>query len=142
VLCRLDGLDTHTGMVYLFTSNVRAEDLDPAFRRPGRIDVIMHFPRPDAILRQRLIENHWQREIGDAIDIARAITETEGLSFAVLEEVKKLLVLSFLDSGTWDWPRAWESFQQGRTKLSNRKSIGFGRDQSWNAARAAPSQVL
>jgi len=133
VLCGLDGLETCAGVVYLFTSNVRVEELDPAFRRPGRIDVIMHFPRPDATLRHQLIAEIWHPEIADAIDVARAVEDTEGLSFAELDEVKKLLVFGFLDTGNWEWGRAWESYRQGRTVPAERRSIGFDRDQAWKA---------
>ena len=37
-LTELDGLYPREGVVYMFTSNARVTDLNPAFRRPGRID--------------------------------------------------------------------------------------------------------
>ena len=126
-LSGLDGLEVQYGVVYLFTSNARLEDLDPAFRRPGRIDLVMQFPRPDAELRRRFIAEHWHADINSAIDVDRAVTDTDGLSFAELDEVKKLLVLAFLQSGRWDWPQAFENFTGGRTQAAARPAIGFDR---------------
>jgi ATP-dependent 26S proteasome regulatory subunit len=125
LLCGMDGLDVHCGVVYLFTSNARLEDLDPAFLRPGRIDVVMQFPKPDATLRRRFITEHWHADIAAAIDVERAVLDTEGLSFAELDEVKKLLVLAFLESKRWDWQAAWESFKCGRAPADGRRAIGF-----------------
>jgi hypothetical protein len=118
-------LETNHGVVYLFTSNARLEDLDPAFRRPGRIDIVMHFPRPDAALRRRFIEEKWHPSIAAAINLDRATADTEGLSFAELDEVKKLLVLAYLESGNWDWPQSWESYTRGRADAAPRRTIGF-----------------
>ena len=138
LLCGLDGLAVHCGVVYLFTSNARLEDLDPAFRRPGRIDLVMHFPRPEAGLRRQFITEHWHAEISAAINLERAVADTEGLSFAELDEVKKLLVLEFLETGQWNWPEAWENFWRGRTLTTGRKAIGFNhRETRGRACQAA-----
>ena len=129
-LSGLDGLETNCGVVYLFTSNARLEDLDPAFRRPGRIDIIMHFPRPDAALRSRFINENWHPSIANSIDLNRATADTEGLSFAELDEVKKLLVLGFLETGDWDWQQSWESFTRGRADAAPRRTIGFNHQET------------
>jgi SpoVK/Ycf46/Vps4 family AAA+-type ATPase len=123
-LCGLDGLECRRGVVYLFTSNVRIDELDPAFRRPGRIDLILHFSRPDAALRRRFISEHWHEELLGHVDIERAVSDTDGLSFAEIDEVKRLLVLGFLDSARWDWKQAFAAFQEGRGDIRGRR-IGF-----------------
>jgi hypothetical protein len=120
----LDGIDTHLGVVYLFTSNARLEQLDPAFRRPGRIDVIMQFPRPDSLLRRRLIDECWHAELRASLEIDQVVAATEGLSFAEMEEVKKLLVMHYFDTGRFNWPWAWNSYCAGRGN-SVRRRIGF-----------------
>src|SRR5262249_36582767 len=66
-LSELDGVSGRRGTVYLFTSNARLSDLDPAFRRPGRIDVVMEFRSPTAALRKRYIGERWQDEVRAAI---------------------------------------------------------------------------
>jgi hypothetical protein len=124
LLTELDGLETRHGVVYLFTSNAQLNQLDPAVRRPGRIDQVIEFPRPCAQLRRRLIIETWHPEMTSAIDVQSIVETTDGLSFAELEELKKLLVLRHLDRGQWDWPAAWETFSQGRP-ASAARPIGF-----------------
>jgi hypothetical protein len=116
----------------LFTSNAKVKDIDPAFRRPGRIDQIIHFPRPDAPLRRRLIEEHWPKEIVENIPVAEVVENTEGKCFAEVEELKKLLVMRFLDTRAWDWPWAWESFEHRMEESEPRRPIGFTRGPSKN----------
>jgi hypothetical protein len=139
----LDGLEVHRGVVYLFTSNARLTSLDPAFLRPGRIDLVMTFPRPDAALRRRLVES-WHDEILARLDLDRVAFETEGLSFAEIEECKKLLVLHYIEHGQWNWSTASAIFRQGRGQSASRGAIGFNASPegeqpatSWRAAPAA-----
>ncbi|NJL95141.1 MAG: hypothetical protein HC915_16185 [Anaerolineae bacterium] len=56
-----------------FTSNLDVERVDFALRRPGRIDVVLAFPRPTAALRRRLIVERWHEDIRAAIDLDRAL---------------------------------------------------------------------
>jgi len=125
-LCELDGVASRRGAVYLFTSNARVAELDPAFRRPGRIDVVMEFSYPSAALRWRYLEERWQSEIHEAVDLDEIVTATDGLSFAELEELRKLLVLHYLEERCWDWARAWRTFRGGRDPAGRGERIGFG----------------
>jgi hypothetical protein len=121
----LDGIDTHLGVVYLFTSNARLCDLDPAFRRPGRIDLVMHFPRPDAALRRRLVESCWHADVRAALDVSEVVAATEGFSFAEMEELKKLLVMHYFETGRIDWTAGLYAFRAGRGDDPTRNRIGF-----------------
>jgi SpoVK/Ycf46/Vps4 family AAA+-type ATPase len=123
-LAGLDGVDVRHGVVYVFTSNAELCDLDPAFRRPGRIDVVMHFPAPNAALRRQILDSRWPGEMLRGLNPDRVVRETEGLSFAELEELRKLLVLRYLDTQAWDWRRAWSDFETGRGP-AQRSGIGF-----------------
>ncbi|MFN0053289.1 MAG: hypothetical protein ACKV0T_13990 [Planctomycetales bacterium] len=51
--------------------------------------------------------------------------QTDGMSFAEMEEIKKLLVLRQLDTGRWDWEGAWDAYMLGRGKERARPKIGF-----------------
>ncbi len=124
-LTELDGLHPRQGVVYLFTSNARVTDLHPAFRRPGRIDLFIHFPRPDAELRRRFVSEHWHSDVTNAIDIDEVVAATEGLSFAEMDEVKKLLVLEFLETERWDWEAAWSAYGNGHSPGKTTQQIGF-----------------
>jgi hypothetical protein len=125
-LAELDGVVGRRGAVYLFTSNAALAELDSAFRRPGRIDVVMEFAQPNATLRAQFIAERWQSDICEAIDIDEVIADTDGLSFADLEELRKLLVLHYLEHQTWDWPRTWRIFRRGRASAAAGERIGFG----------------
>jgi hypothetical protein len=140
-LSELDGLEVRRGVVYLFTSNAKVKEIDPAFRRPGRIDQIIHFPRPDAALRRRLIEEHWPKEIIENIPVDEVVEKTEGRCFAEVEELKKLLVMRFLDVRSWDWPWAWESFEHRMEETEYRRPIGFIRASSKNGHPPDPDDV-
>jgi len=127
-LGELDGVDAHIGVVYIFTTNAQLSDLDPAFLRPGRIDQVVQFPRPDAELRRRMILEHWHADIRQALDVEFIVTASDGLSFAELTEIKKLLVLHFLDEKKWDWDWAWKVFQtDARYAKPSKPVIGFAR---------------
>lgn len=124
-LTELDGLYAREGIVYLFTSNMRWQDLDPAFRRPGRIDLFLSFPPPDTSLRREFIGTYWHPEVTAALELDRVVTLTEGLSFAELDELKKLLVLGYLDQGCWDLASAWSAFTESHGKHRSQAKIGF-----------------
>jgi hypothetical protein len=124
-LAGLDGLDVNRGVIYLFTTNARLEDLDGAFRRPGRIDLVLHFSRPDAVLRRRLIEACWTPQIVAGLNVERVVAQTAGLSFAEMEEIKKLLVLRYLECGEFNWDWALGAFRIGRGGSDARPRIGF-----------------
>lgn len=122
----LDGIEINEGAVFVFTTNCGLDLIDRAFKRPGRLDVVLHFRPPDADLRRRLIER-WHRDIRASIDRDAAVASTDGFSFAEIEELKNLLVMGFMESGAWSWPRAVRQFEFNRSELAARpaSSIGF-----------------
>ena len=129
-LGELDGICSRQGVVYLFTTNARLSELDAAFLRPGRIDQVIHFPKPDAELRRRMVLELWHSDIRQALDIDRVVAATEDLSFADIEELKKLLVLRFLDTQKWDWPWTLRTFRQDDRRGKPVRKVGFGESRS------------
>ena len=125
-LTALDGITTKEGAVFVFTTNCPLDLIDRAFKRPGRIDVALEFKSPDAGLRRRLIEG-WHGDIRAHLDQEAVVASTDGYSFAEIEEVKNLLVMHFMESGTWDWRRALEQFRRNREDLTRRPAgrVGF-----------------
>jgi hypothetical protein len=132
-LSALDGISVNEGVVFVFTSNCAPELIDRAFKRPGRLDVVLHFQPPDAELRRRLMDR-WHAEIHDAIDLKRAVESTEGFSFAEIEELKNLLIMHYMDADQWDWDWAQEHFDANRQELSppKKRRVGFGMWESAN----------
>jgi hypothetical protein len=112
-LSAMDGLNIVDGVVYVFTTNCALELIDRAFKRPGRLDVVLHFALPNEDLRRRLIQT-WHEEIRGGIDSEQAVGATEGYSFAEIEELKNLLILHNADSGVWDWSVASKQFEINR----------------------------
>jgi cell division protease FtsH len=122
----MDGIEVREGVVYVFTTNCPLDMIDPAFKRPGRIDLALQFEPPEADLRRQLI-GRWHAEIRAAIDIDRAVFTTAGMSFAEIEELKNLLILGHLDDGVWNWDRAMRQWKYNRHDLtgSRGRAIGF-----------------
>lgn len=126
-LSALDGIEVNEGIAYVFTTNCSMTLIDPAFKRPGRIDVVLHLEPPDAALRRELVKR-WHADVQSGIDAESAVAQTAGYSFAEVEEVKNLLILLFLNDNKWDWDRAMDQFRENRQELASRKSraVGFG----------------
>ena len=126
-LSALDGIEANEGVVYVFTTNCALNLIDPAFKRPGRIDLVLHFEKPDASLSRRLIER-WHEEVRAELDLESAADDTAGLSFAEIEELKNLLILGYLERGRWEWSWAREQFERNRAELASesKRRVGFG----------------
>ncbi|QDV31350.1 ATP-dependent zinc metalloprotease FtsH 3 [Planctopirus ephydatiae] len=125
LLNELDGIDRRYGTVFLFASNLQWNEIDHALRRPGRIDLMIEFTKPNVELRRQLMEIHWSEILRRQIDIPLAVSQTEGMSFAELEELKTLLAMQHFDEEEIDWNRALAEFQSRRTETA-KKPIGFG----------------
>ena len=125
----MDGIEVKEGVVYVFTTNCPVELIDPAFKRPGRIDLVLQFDVPTADLRRRLLDR-WHADIRAGIDVGRAVAATDGWSFAEIEEMKNLLILLYLDTGTWDWDAARDQWEANRHDLDadRRRPVGFQRN--------------
>jgi cell division protease FtsH len=125
-LSAMDGIQVNEGVVFVFTTNCDLDLIDRAFKRPGRIDLVLHFKAPDAPLRRRLIER-WHDDIRAHIDLENAVTSTDGYSFAEIEELKNLLVMHFMDTKVWNWRWALKQFDINRNELTTRpqRQVGF-----------------
>jgi len=132
LLALLDGMQPAAGVVFVFTTNTEFAELDPAFRRPGRIDQVFELRKPTAELRRRFIEEAWHPDLRQDLELDRVVEQTHGLSFAELAEIKNLLVMGYLSDRRWDWDFAWEAFCQ-RDDAAPRRQMGF-------AANGQPNQ--
>jgi hypothetical protein len=128
-LSAMDGIQINEGVVFVFTTNCDLDLIDRAFKRPGRLDLVLHFKAPDASLRRRLVER-WHADILANLDVETAVASTDGYSFAEIEELKNLLVMHFMETSTWNWGWALKQFDINRNELTNRpkRHVGFGGD--------------
>src|SRR5262249_44145320 len=126
-LSAMDGITINEGVVFVFTTNCSLDLIDRAFKRPGRLDVVLHFRPPDADLRRRLIGG-WHADVRSAINGEQAVASTDGHSFAEIEELKNLLVMHYMESGRWDWARALRQFAVNRAEMTAppRRQVSFG----------------
>lgn len=127
-LTALDGVSGNEAVVYVFTTNCDIKLIDPAFRRPGRIDLTLHFAKPDADLRRKLVER-WDAEIRAAVGVDAIVDDSDGFSFAELDELRNLLIVDYLETNEWDWDRAKLAYRENRAELAagpKGRFVGFG----------------
>lgn len=124
-LAELDGMTAKQGVVYLFTSNLKPEEIDAAARRPGRIDVILTFPAPSADLRHRLFKERWPREIIDGIPLDLLVEHTQGWSFAELEELRKMLAFRLIDGLAISWDEVQKQIRRHPRQTVVQRRMGF-----------------
>jgi cell division protease FtsH len=129
-LSAMDGIAVKEGVVFVFTTNCSLDLIDRAFKRPGRLDVVLNFRAPDADLRRRLIQR-WHSDIVSSLDVESAVTSTEGYSFAEVEELRNLLVMHYMDAQEWDWNWALKQFSINRSELNGRppRHVGFKKEE-------------
>lgn len=99
LLNQMDGLADDADVVFVLTTN-RADLLEPALAsRPGRIDLAVEIPVPDAEGRRRLIDLYGRGLPLGEIDRARLVQRTEGVSAAFLRELLRKAALISADAG-------------------------------------------
>lgn len=100
LLNQMDGLADDCDVVFLLTTN-RPELLEPALAsRPGRIDLAVEIPAPDAPCRRRLIELYSRGLTLDLRDLDRLIDRTAGVSAAFIRELLRKAALIAADEPT------------------------------------------
>ena len=128
LLTEMDGIVDPAGVVVLGATN-RLDRLDPALLRPGRFDLVIAMPVPDAADRAALFRLHSRAmPLSDGIDAAALAAASEGLVGADIAGVCRLAALAALQraaSGAADPERvqvdpadftaALAAFQEART---------------------------
>lgn len=76
LLTEMDGLEQATGILVLAATN-RPQDIDPALRRPGRFDLILYVPPPDAEARYEILRIHTcKMKLGEDVDLRQTAEAT------------------------------------------------------------------
>lgn len=96
LLDAMDGVASDADVTFVLTTN-RAADLEAALvERPGRIDLAVEIPRPDADGRLRLFELY-RGAAALTGDLGPAIEATEGATASAIKELVRRAVLAALD---------------------------------------------
>jgi ATP-dependent 26S proteasome regulatory subunit len=94
----MDGTGTDADVTFVLTTN-RADVLEVALAdRPGRIDLAIEIPRPDAECRRRLLDLY-ARDLTLEADLDPVVTGTEGVTASFIKEMIRRTVLVSLRAG-------------------------------------------
>lgn len=79
----LDGAEGRSGVIVIAATNL-PNKIDPALRRPGRLDKVIEIPLPDAEARNGILKFHLKGDL-DGVDLAPVVNGTQGMAGAWLE---------------------------------------------------------
>ena len=89
LLTELDGLEELTGVSIIAATN-RADLIDEALKRPGRLDSIVDIPMPDEKTREEILKIHTKNmPLEKNIDFKKLSKQMEGFSGADIEGVSQ-----------------------------------------------------
>jgi hypothetical protein len=98
LLDAMDGVGSDADVTFVLTTN-RADVLEQALAdRPGRVDLAIEIPRPDAACRERLIRLYARDMAADA-DTAGLVAQTEGVTASFIKELVRRAALASLRAG-------------------------------------------
>ncbi|MEK8227102.1 ATP-binding protein [Oerskovia sp. M15] len=78
LLEELDGVTSQNDGVYFLAATNRPWDIDPALRRPGRIDKTVLVLPPDAVARAAILQGDLEGKPADGVDVVAVAAATEG----------------------------------------------------------------
>lgn len=87
LLEELDGVASQNDGVYFLAATNRPWDIDPALRRPGRIDKTVLVLPPDAVARAAILQGELENKPVENVDVIAVAAVTEGLSGADIAQV-------------------------------------------------------
>lgn len=87
LLSELDGVDTVNEGVFVLAATNQPWDIDPALRRPGRLDRTLLVLPPDQPAREAIFRHHLARRPVAGIDIGKLAKATEGFSGADIAHI-------------------------------------------------------
>jgi ATPase family associated with various cellular activities (AAA) len=98
LLDAMDGVGADADVTFALTTN-RADILEIALAdRPGRVDLAIEIPRPDASCRERLLQVY-ARDLTVDADLGQVVAGTEGVTASFIKELIRRSVLASLRSG-------------------------------------------
>ena len=98
---QMDGLADDVDVLFVLTTN-RPDILEPALAaRPGRVDLVLELPVPDAAGRRRLLELYARGLTLDKVDLGDFVEPTSGASPAYIKELlRRAALIATIEQGT------------------------------------------
>jgi cell division protease FtsH len=123
----MSGLAEDADIAFVLTTN-RPDVLEPALAaRPGRVDLAVEIPLPDAAARAKLIELYARGLRFDVTDIGAIVERTEGVTASFVKELlRKATLVAAAD---------------GRTNVTD-GDVGAALDELWEQASALTRALL
>lgn len=87
LLQELDGVDANNDGLYVLAATNAPWDIDPALRRPGRLDRMLLVLPPDAGAREQILRGYLSKRPVEGIDLRSLVKRTDGLSGADLSHL-------------------------------------------------------
>lgn len=129
LLNQLDGISDDADILYVLTTN-RPDILEPALAaRPGRVDLAVELPMPDAEGRRRLLELYARGLKLDGVALESYVERTAGASPAYIKEMLRRSALLAAIAGSPSVKH--EHLDQAMTELESgselaKRIVGFG----------------
>jgi len=90
LLTELDGIGADNEGVYVLAATNQPWDIDPAMRRPGRLDRTILVLPPDAAAREAIFRSNLAQRPVEGVDLRRLAAGSDGLSGADITYVCEL----------------------------------------------------
>jgi SpoVK/Ycf46/Vps4 family AAA+-type ATPase len=140
LLTELDGVGTDNEGVYVLAATNHPWDIDPALRRPGRLDRMLLVLPPDQEAREAILKTHLRDRPIAGIDTKRLAKRTDGFSGAdIAHLVDSASEQALLDSVSTGTPRMITMADFEASLAEIRPSIGPWLDTARNVALFANS---
>ncbi|WP_375485426.1 AAA family ATPase [uncultured Jatrophihabitans sp.] len=104
LLAELDGVEGGNDGVFVLAATNQPWDVDPALRRPGRLDRTLLVLPPDRPAREQIFRHHLERRPVEGMDLGKLAGATEGMSGAdiahICETAAEQALVDSVESGT------------------------------------------
>jgi hypothetical protein len=99
LLNEMDGIGSEADVTFVLTTN-RVDAMEEALtQRPGRVDLAVEVPKPDAECRERLLRLYAAGTPLDLPSAARVVEATEGVTASFIKELVRRAVLRQAEDG-------------------------------------------
>jgi hypothetical protein len=99
LLNEMDGIGSEADVTFVLTTN-RVEVMEEALtQRPGRVDLAVEVPKPDAECRERLLRLYSANTPLDLRSADEVVAATEGVTASFIKELVRRAVLRHIDEG-------------------------------------------